>query len=530
MKADNILGLIGGTPHVRLGRLFPDHEVWMKLERQNPAGSIKDRIALAMIEDAEQQGMIRPGATLIEATSGNTGVGLAFVAAVKGYRLIIVMPESMSVERRRLMQSYGARLELTPREKGMKGAIERAKALLAEIDGSWMPRQFVNPSNPEVHARTTAREIMDDFPEGFDYFVTGIGTGGHISGVGRELTMAGGRLYADRQMFVGGVYEDLPETSHFHSDLFVRLPDEDAGMFTYVYLLLSPGTRPDDVARGIAANMRRLDATDDVRPETPLLFPLTDIHLRSHFQREHEPNGNILYLYLIVGANILLLVIVLFNLWLNAGLIFAFNRRYYQLLRLNGASSRRVLVDEMMIATYVGFSSVAFMCIAWLLMPYRSPTMIWGYGGSGLRTTISVNGYWLHVLNDLFSFQEGHLFVPTGTFLFFSQRERGRREEEPPEEMPAEPEGGIETRLALFVAEEALNGLKRIGRTSAFRSAQKSCLPIRGRLQRKNMPRVRNTRAPFRALRPSAFSSNSNRASTDSCTYRKWTASTLIRI
>ena len=190
MKADNILGLIGGTPHVRLGRLFPDHEVWMKLERQNPAGSIKDRIALAMIEDAERQGLIRPGATLIEATSGNTGVGLAFVAAVKGYRLIIVMPESMSVERRQLMQSYGARLELTPREKGMKGAIERAKALLAEIDGSWMPRQFVNPSNPEVHARTTAREIMDDFPEGFDYFVTGIGTGGHISGVGRELKRA----------------------------------------------------------------------------------------------------------------------------------------------------------------------------------------------------------------------------------------------------------------------------------------------------------------------------------------------------
>ena len=190
MKADNILGLIGGTPHVRLGRLFPDHEVWMKLERQNPAGSIKDRIALAMIEDAEQQGLIRPGATLIEATSGNTGVGLAFVAAVKGYQLIIVMPESMSVERRRLMQSYGARLELTPREKGMKGAIERAKVLLAEIDGSWMPRQFVNPSNPEVHARTTAREIMDDFPEGFDYFVTGIGTGGHISGVGRELKRA----------------------------------------------------------------------------------------------------------------------------------------------------------------------------------------------------------------------------------------------------------------------------------------------------------------------------------------------------
>ena len=187
MKTDNILGLVGGTPHVRLSRLFPEHEVWMKLERQNPAGSIKDRIALAMIEDAEQQGLIRPGATLIEATSGNTGVGLAFVAAVKGYRLIIVMPESMSVERRRLMQSYGARLELTPREKGMRGAIERAKELLAEIEGAWMPRQFVNRANPEVHARTTAREILDDFPEGFDYLVTGIGTGGHISGVGREL-------------------------------------------------------------------------------------------------------------------------------------------------------------------------------------------------------------------------------------------------------------------------------------------------------------------------------------------------------
>lgn len=190
MKADNILSLIGGTPHVRLGRLFPEHEVWMKLERQNPAGSIKDRIALAMIEDAEQQGQIRPGATLIEATSGNAGVGLAFVAAVKGYRLIIVMPESMSVERRRLMQSYGAQLVLTPREKGMKGALERAKVLLAEIDGAWMPRQFVNRANPEVHARTTAREIMDDFPEGIDYLVTGIGTGGHISGVGRELKRA----------------------------------------------------------------------------------------------------------------------------------------------------------------------------------------------------------------------------------------------------------------------------------------------------------------------------------------------------
>jgi len=203
------------------------------------------------------------------------------------------------------------------------------------IDGD--PRTALDAPDKVLISRSYARRLFGEAPA-----------------VGRELTLAGGRLYADRRVFVGGVYEDLPETSHFHSDLFVRLPDEDAGMFAYIYLLLSPGTRPDDVARGIAANMRRLDAADDVRPETPLLFPLTDIHLRSHFQREHEPNGNILYLYLIVGANILLLVIVLFNLWLNAGLIFAFNRRYYQLLRLNGASSRRVLIDEMMIAGVVG--------------------------------------------------------------------------------------------------------------------------------------------------------------------------------
>ena len=179
---------------------------------------------------------------------------------------------------------------------------------------------------------------------------------GDASAVGRELTLAGRRF---RRVFVGGVYEDLPETSHFHSDLFVRLPDEDAGMFTYVYLLLSPGTRPDAVARGIAANMRRLGATDDPRPVSPMLFPLTDIHLRSHFQREHEPNGNILYLYLIAGANVLLLVIVLFNLWLNAGLIFAFNQRFYQLLRLNGASSRRVLTDEGVLGAVLGVVAVA---------------------------------------------------------------------------------------------------------------------------------------------------------------------------
>ena len=205
------------------------------------------------------------------------------------------------------------------------------------IDGD--PRTALNTPDKVLISRSYARRLFGDAPA-----------------VGRELTLAGRRF---RRVFVGGVYEDLPETSHFHSELFVRLPDEDAGMFTYVYLLLSPGTRPDAVARGIAANMRRLGATDDPRPVSPMLFPLTDIHLRSHFQREHEPNGNILYLYLIVGANILLLVIVLFNLWLNAGLIFAFNRRYYQLLRLNGASSRRVLVDEMMIAGVVGGVAVA---------------------------------------------------------------------------------------------------------------------------------------------------------------------------
>ncbi|MBP7179839.1 MAG: cysteine synthase A [Dysgonomonadaceae bacterium] len=187
MKFDNIFGVIGNTPHVRLKNLFPEQEVWIKLEKQNPGGSIKDRIAMAMIDDAEKRGILKPGGTIIEPTSGNTGVGLAMIAAVKGYKVIIVMPESMSLERRRLIALYGAELVLTPREKGMKGAIERAEELQKEIAGAWIPQQFKNPANPAIHAATTAQEIIKDFPDGLDYLITGIGTGGHITGVGHEL-------------------------------------------------------------------------------------------------------------------------------------------------------------------------------------------------------------------------------------------------------------------------------------------------------------------------------------------------------
>jgi cysteine synthase A len=188
MKADNILATIGGTPHIRLARLFPDHEVWVKSERANPGGSIKDRIALAMVEDAEGRGALKPGGTIVEPTSGNTGIGLAMVAAVKGYRLVLVMPESMSVERRRLMLAYGASFDLTPREKGMKGAIERAMELVAQTPGAWMPSQFDNAANPAVHARTTAQEILADFAETpIDVMITGVGTGGHLTGCAEEL-------------------------------------------------------------------------------------------------------------------------------------------------------------------------------------------------------------------------------------------------------------------------------------------------------------------------------------------------------
>jgi cysteine synthase len=188
MKAENILKLIGTTPHVRINNLFgSDHDVWMKLEKNNPGGSIKDRIALSMIEDAEKSGALKQGGTIIEPTSGNTGIGLAIVAAVKKYRLILVMPDSMSVERRRLMAAFGAEVELTPRETGMKGAIARANELAGQIPDSWVPMQFDNPANPEIHRRYTAQEILSDFPEGLDYMVTGVGTGGHITGVGQVL-------------------------------------------------------------------------------------------------------------------------------------------------------------------------------------------------------------------------------------------------------------------------------------------------------------------------------------------------------
>jgi cysteine synthase A len=188
MKANTVLDTIGGTPHIRVNRLFgASHKVWIKSERSNPGGSIKDRIGLAMIEAAEKSGALKPGGTIIEPTSGNTGIGLAMAAAVKGYKLVLVMPDSMSVERRRLMLAYGASFELTPREKGMKGSIARATELIAATPDSWMPQQFENPANIEAHERTTAAEIIADFPEGVDVLITGVGTGGHITGCARVL-------------------------------------------------------------------------------------------------------------------------------------------------------------------------------------------------------------------------------------------------------------------------------------------------------------------------------------------------------
>lgn len=187
MKANNILETIGNTPHVRINKLFGSSEVWVKLERANPGGSIKDRIALAMIEDAERKGILKKDSVIVEPTSGNTGIGLAIVAAVKGYELILVMPESMSVERRKLMSAYGAKFELTPRELGMKGAIAKANEIAANNTKAWIPQQFENDANVQVHINTTAQEIVKDFPEGFDYLITGVGTGGHITGVSKVL-------------------------------------------------------------------------------------------------------------------------------------------------------------------------------------------------------------------------------------------------------------------------------------------------------------------------------------------------------
>jgi len=188
MKANNILDTIGNTPHVKINRLFHlGISVWIKLEKSNPGASIKDRIALSMVNDAEEKGILKSGSVIIEPTSGNTGIGLAMVAAVKGYRIILVMPESMSIERRKIMSAYGAEFDLTPREKGMKGAIERARQLQAEIPGSWIPMQFDNPANTEIHRKTTAIEILNDFPDGLDYIIAGVGTGGHLTGCAEIL-------------------------------------------------------------------------------------------------------------------------------------------------------------------------------------------------------------------------------------------------------------------------------------------------------------------------------------------------------
>ena len=196
MKANTILQTIGNTPHIRIQRLFgaASQQVWIKSERSNPGGSIKDRIALAMVEAAEQSGALKPGGTIVEPTSGNTGIGLAMVAAVKGYKIILVMPDSMSIERRRLMLAYGASFDLTPREKGMKGSIARAEEIVASTPGAWMPQQFNNPANVAVHVQTTAEEIAADFPDGLDAIITGVGTGGHITGVARVLKARWPRL------------------------------------------------------------------------------------------------------------------------------------------------------------------------------------------------------------------------------------------------------------------------------------------------------------------------------------------------
>jgi len=249
MKAHTILETIGNTPHLRINRLFGSRvEVWAKLERANPGGSIKDRIALAMIEDAERSGKLKPGGTIIEPTSGNTGIGLAMAAAVKGYATILVMPDSMSIERRRIMAAYGARLELTPREQGIKGSIAKAQELAAATPGSWIPQQFENPANIDVHQRTTAREILADFPEGIDYLITGVGTGGHITGVSEILKQTFPKLKtfavepAKSQVIAGGEHTPhklqgigtgmIPQNLHRDTlDGTIAVTEEDA--FTY---------------------------------------------------------------------------------------------------------------------------------------------------------------------------------------------------------------------------------------------------------------------------------------------------------
>lgn len=256
MKAENILETIGDTPHIRINRLYadrPEVAVWMKAERANPGGSIKDRIGLSMIEDAERRGLITRGeSTIIEPTSGNTGIGLAMVAAVRGYPLILVMPESMTLERRRLMAAYGAQLELTPKEQGMKGAIARATELAEQTDGAWIPQQFENPANPAIHEHTTAAEILADFPDGIDFLITGVGTGGHITGVSEVLkksfpemktfavepakspVISGGEPSPHRLQGIGAGF--VPENLHTATlDGTIQVSEEDA----YAYAVRS---------------------------------------------------------------------------------------------------------------------------------------------------------------------------------------------------------------------------------------------------------------------------------------------------
>jgi cysteine synthase A len=252
MRANTILETIGNTPHVRINRLYanitPRSEVWVKLERANPGGSIKDRIGIAMIEDAERRGVIKKGSVIVEPTSGNTGIGLAMTAAVKGYRCILVMPESMTVERRRILTAFGAELELTPKEQGMKGAIARAEAIVAATPNAWMPQQFENPANIEIHRKTTAAEILRDFPEGIDYLITGVGTGGHITGVSEVLkqkmknlktfavepakspVLSGGTHTPHKLQGIGAGF--VP--ANFHRDVvdgFIQVTEEDAFLY-----------------------------------------------------------------------------------------------------------------------------------------------------------------------------------------------------------------------------------------------------------------------------------------------------------
>ena len=249
MRANSILDTIGNTPHVRLNKLYtdvmPGAEVWLKLERNNPGGSIKDRIGIAMVEDAERRGLLTQGSTIVEPTSGNTGIGLAMAAAVKGYRCILVMPDSMSVERRRVLTAYGAELELTPREVGMKGSIARAKEIVESTPGAWMPMQFDNEANIEIHRQTTAQEILRDFPEGIDFLITGVGTGGHITGVSEVLKRTMPRLKtfavepAKSTVLSGGTHTPhkiqgigagfIP--GNFHADVvdgYIQVTEEDA--------------------------------------------------------------------------------------------------------------------------------------------------------------------------------------------------------------------------------------------------------------------------------------------------------------